>query len=100
MRADYSTSQQTDYSWHLKPVWQLNETGGEVADVAEREDQESFHDRWDRKESHVFEDEGKGYTEYQADSNGYDTQEQELAQDFKRRIPVEAWALKRLNCIE
>ena len=44
MRADYGTSQQTDYSRHLKPVWQLNETGGEVADVAEREDQESFHD--------------------------------------------------------
>ena len=38
----------------------------------------------------MFEDEGKGYAEYQADSNGYDTQEQELAQDFKRRIPVEA----------
>ena len=38
----------------------------------------------------MFEDEGKGYAEYHADSNGYDTQEQELAQDFKRRIPIEA----------
>ena len=47
MRADYSTSQQTDYSRHLKPVWQLDKTGSEVADVTEREDQESLHDRRD-----------------------------------------------------
>ena len=90
MCADYSTSQQTDYSGHLKPVWQLDQTGSEVADIAESEDQESFHDWRDRQEAHIFEDKGKGYTENQTHSNGYYTQEQELAQDFKRRIPIEA----------
>ena len=48
----------------------------------------------------MFEDEGETDTEDQADRDRHDAEEEELADDYERRVPVEARALQGINCIK
>ena len=94
MGADDCAGEQADYARHFQAVWQLDETRSKVADVAEGEDQERLHHRRHRQEAHVLEDEREGDAEDEADADGNDTEQQELAEDLKRRVPVEAGSLQ------